>query len=185
MGSTRSTSCLTWTTAVLSSRRGIMQSRRRGRRPGHSLRIRLSTTAVSGSATQLPQWDGHAGGTRRLRSPTPVAPVADGIPVVLAHRGLKPWAPGSPYLYPLVLEVIDAGGNILDSVYSYAGLRKVHVEGNQVYINNEPIFQRLVLDQGFYPDGIWTAPSDAALKRDIELAMAAGFNGARLHQKGV
>ena len=42
---------------------------------------------------------------------------------------------------------------------------------------------RLVLDQGFYPDGIWTAPSDAALKRDIELSMAAGFNGARLHQK--
>lgn len=47
----------------------------------------------------------------------------------------------------------------------------------------EPIFQRLVLDQGYYPDGIWTAPSDAALKRDIELAMAAGFNGARLWRK--
>lgn len=112
-----------------------------------------------------------------------VAPALDGIPVVIAHEGLKPWAPGNPYLYPLALEVIDAAGHVLDTVYSYAGLRKVHVEGNQVYLNNEPIFQRLVLDQGFYPDGIWTAPSDAALKRDIELAMAAGFNGARLHQK--
>jgi beta-galactosidase/beta-glucuronidase len=50
-------------------------------------------------------------------------------------------------------------------------------------INNNPVYMRLVLDQGFYPDGIWTAPSDEALKRDIELSMAAGFNGARLHQK--
>ncbi|MHC4752825.1 MAG: glycoside hydrolase family 2 TIM barrel-domain containing protein, partial [Planctomycetota bacterium] len=48
---------------------------------------------------------------------------------------------------------------------------------------NKPIFLRFVLDQGFYPDGIWTAPSDAALKADIEMSMAAGFNGARLHQK--
>jgi hypothetical protein len=68
-------------------------------------------------------------------------------------------------------------------VQCYAGLRKVHIEGNQVFLNNEPIYQRLVLDQGFYPDGIWTAPTDEALKRDIELSMAAGFNGARLHQK--
>jgi hypothetical protein len=50
-------------------------------------------------------------------------------------------------------------------------------------LNNKSIFLRFVLDQGFYPDGIWTAPSDAALKKDIELSMAAGFNGARLHQK--
>jgi hypothetical protein len=50
-------------------------------------------------------------------------------------------------------------------------------------INGRPVFQRLVLDQGFYPDGIYTAPSDEALKRDIELSMAVGFNGARLHQK--
>lgn len=62
-------------------------------------------------------------------------------------------------------------------------MRKVHIEGNKIYLNNKPYYQRLVLDQGFYPDGIWTAPTDEALKRDIELSMAAGFNGARLHQK--
>jgi beta-galactosidase/beta-glucuronidase len=62
-------------------------------------------------------------------------------------------------------------------------MRKVHIEGNKVFLNNEELYQRLVLDQGFYPEGIWTAPSDAALKRDIELSMKAGFNGARLHQK--
>jgi beta-galactosidase/beta-glucuronidase len=62
-------------------------------------------------------------------------------------------------------------------------MRKVHIEGNQTFLNNKPIYQRLVLDQGFYPDGIWTAPTDEDLKKDIELSMAAGFNGARLHQK--
>ena len=50
-------------------------------------------------------------------------------------------------------------------------------------INGKSVFQRLVLDQGFYPDGIYTAPDTEALKRDIELSMAAGFNGARLHEK--
>ena len=75
------------------------------------------------------------------------------------------------------------GGLPVDTVRSYAGLRKVHIEGSRLFLNNQPIYLRLVLDQGFYPDGIWTAPSDAALKRDIELAMQAGFNGARLHQK--
>lgn len=62
-------------------------------------------------------------------------------------------------------------------------MRKVHTEGNKFYLNNEPYYQRLVLDQGFYPEGIWTAPSDDDLRRDIELGKAAGFNGARLHQK--
>jgi beta-galactosidase/beta-glucuronidase len=80
------------------------------------------------------------------------------------------------------LELVD-DGKVVDSVKSYAGLRKFHIESNRCYLNNKPIFQRLVLDQGFYPNGIWTAPSDAALKADIEMSMAAGFNGARLHQK--
>ncbi len=85
-------------------------------------------------------------------------------------------------MYDLVFEVLD-GDTVIDTVQSYAGLRKIHVEGNRVFLNNEPLYQRLVLDQGFYPDGIWTAPTDEALKHDIELSMAAGFNGARLHQK--
>jgi hypothetical protein len=57
------------------------------------------------------------------------------------------------------------------------------IDGMAVKINGEVIFQRLVLDQGFYPDGVWTAPTDDALRRDIELSLAAGFNGARLHEK--
>jgi hypothetical protein len=62
-------------------------------------------------------------------------------------------------------------------------MRKIHIEGDRLFLNNAEIYLRLVLDQGFYPAGIWTAPSDAALRRDIELSMQAGFNGARLHQK--
>jgi beta-galactosidase/beta-glucuronidase len=107
----------------------------------------------------------------------------NGIPVVLTVPQPKTWSPEAPFLYDLDLDVVDEAGQVLDHVAAYAGLRKVHVQDGQVYLNNQPIFLRLVLDQGFYPDGIWTAPSDAALKRDIELSMNAGFNGARLHQK--
>ena len=95
----------------------------------------------------------------------------------------KTWSPESPFLYDIELAVTDATGAVVDTVASYAGLRKIHIEDGKVFLNNSPLYQRLVLDQGFYPDGVWTAPSDAALKRDIELSMAAGFNGARLHQK--
>ena len=111
---------------------------------------------------------------------------------VMANRGAtcalpiaapRTWSPEAPFLYDLVYEVLDEDERTLDRVRGYAGLRKVHIEGNQIYLNNLPIYLRLVLDQGFYPDGIWTAPSDEALKRDIELSMGAGFNGARLHQK--
>ena len=101
----------------------------------------------------------------------------------LPARKARTWSPESPFLYGIELEVISADGSVTDRVRSYAGMRKIHIEGNRIYLNNEPVYLRFVLDQGFYPDGIWTAPDDQALKRDIELSMAAGFNGARLHQK--
>lgn len=102
---------------------------------------------------------------------------------ILPVKKARLWSPENPFLYDVEYTVTDAGGNVVDYVKSYVGMRKIHVEGNRIYLNNEPCYQRLVLDQGFYPDGVWTAPSDEALKRDIELSMAAGFNGARLHQK--
>ncbi len=113
---------------------------------------------------------------------TATIPAMNANPAVLPVRRARPWSPGDPYLYGLRLELLD-GGKVLDSVKSYAGLRKFHIEGNCFYLNNKPIFLRFVLDQGFYPDGIWTAPTDAALKADVEMSLAAGFNGARLHQK--
>ena len=93
------------------------------------------------------------------------------------------WWPEDPHLYDVVLRLVDGGGAILDEARSYAGLRSVAIEGRAITLNGKPVFQRLVLDQGYYPDGIMTAPSDEALRRDIELSMNAGFNGARLHQK--
>jgi beta-galactosidase/beta-glucuronidase len=111
-----------------------------------------------------------------------MAPAIDGVPRVLAMRNPHPWTLQDPFLYTIVLEVLD-GDEVIDEVETYAGLRKIHVAGDQIYLNNERIFLRLVLDQGFYPDGIWTAPSDDMLRKDIEYAMVAGFNGARLHQK--
>jgi len=111
------------------------------------------------------------------------APLASGVSVPVFLAKPKAWSPESPFLYDIRLEVVDADGVVRDSVKSYAGLRKVSCRNGQVLLNNKPVFLRFVLDQGFYPDGIWTAPSDAALKRDIELSLAAGFNGARLHQK--
>lgn len=70
-----------------------------------------------------------------------------------------------------------------DEVSSYFGLRNVRLDGFKFLINNKSVFQRLVLDQGFYKDGIYTAPDEADLINDIRLSMALGFNGARLHQK--
>lgn len=93
------------------------------------------------------------------------------------------WSPADPFLYDLVFELIDCSGEIIDRVESYAGLRSVAIDGRRVLLNGRPVCQRQVLDQGYYPDGILTAPTDDALSRDIELAKAVGFNSARLHQK--
>lgn len=92
------------------------------------------------------------------------------------------WEPGRPFLYDLKLSLTQKGIPV-DQVSSYFGLRSVSIDGRSILINGKRVFQRLILDQGFYPDGIWTAPSDDELRKDIERSMAAGFNGARLHQK--
>ncbi|MBE6590051.1 MAG: beta-galactosidase [Ruminococcaceae bacterium] len=87
------------------------------------------------------------------------------------------WECGAGRLYDVVLRFGE------DEVKSYFGLRTVEMRDGKFLLNGKSVFQRLVLDQGFYPDGIWTAPDEAALVRDIECSMSVGFNGARLHQK--
>jgi beta-galactosidase/beta-glucuronidase len=92
------------------------------------------------------------------------------------------WSPEDPHLYDLELVLTGPDGE-LDRVQSYAGLRSVAVDGNAVLLNGRHVFQRLVLDQGYWPESLMTAPSDQALVDDIRLGQQAGFNGARLHQK--
>lgn len=95
--------------------------------------------------------------------------------IPLAEKHL--WEVGTGRLYDVKLTFGE------DQVQSYFGLRQVQLDGYKFLLNGKCVFQRLVLDQGFYPDGIYTAPSDEALIRDIELSLAVGFNGARLHEK--
>ena len=87
------------------------------------------------------------------------------------------WEPGAGRLY----DVAFTFGQ--DKVTSYFGLRQVRLDGYKFLINERSVFQRLILDQGFYPDGIYTAPTDENLVADIRRSMACGFNGARLHEK--
>ena len=95
------------------------------------------------------------------------------VPLAEAHL----WEIGKGELYDLEL-TFDR-----DCVKSYFGLRSVSARNGVLYLNGKKVFQRLVLDQGFYPDGIYTAPSDKELENDIHRSMAMGFHGARLHQK--
>jgi beta-galactosidase/beta-glucuronidase len=105
-----------------------------------------------------------------------------GASIQLTIPDPHPWAPGLPTLYDLTYEIRE-GDRVVDRVRAYCGLRDVAIDGDRILLNGQEIYHRFVLDQGFYPDGIWTAPDDDALRRDIELAMSLGFNGARLHQK--
>lgn len=103
---------------------------------------------------------------------------------VVRLKNPKLWNIRHPYLYDFTLELTAAAsGPAVDHVQGYFGLREIEARGEKIYFNNKPLFMRLVLDQGFYPDGIYTAPSDEALRHDIEISLAAGFDGARLHQR--
>ncbi|WP_165235179.1 glycoside hydrolase family 2 protein [Aquisphaera insulae] len=99
----------------------------------------------------------------------------------------KPWSPSSPHLYDLSVTLLHEG-KALDKVSSYAGLRKVEIKHDakgilRLFLNNEPLFQYGPLDQGWWPDGLYTAPTDEALKYDIEVTKQLGFNMARKHVK--
>jgi beta-galactosidase/beta-glucuronidase len=105
------------------------------------------------------------------------------VSLAIPDDRVRLWSPTDPHLYELSLELLDDIGAVVDRVQSYTGLRSVSIDGAAIKINGEHVFQRLVLDQGYWPESLMTAPDDAALRRDIELSLAAGFNGARLHQK--
>jgi autotransporter-associated beta strand protein len=96
------------------------------------------------------------------------------------------WSPTNPFLYGLQIWTVH-GGVTNDSVASYFGMRKISIVVTngvpQIYLNNQPFFEAGPLDQGFWPDGIYTAPTDAALEYDLQMEKALGFNMVRKHIK--
>jgi len=103
--------------------------------------------------------------------------------VHLAVDEIHLWNPGAPELYDLKLELLNVAGAIVDTADSYFALRDVALTDKALTINGKPVFMRTILDQGYNEKGVYTAPNDEFLKRDIELAMELGFNGARFHQR--
>ncbi len=90
---------------------------------------------------------------------------------------VKLWDINEPNLYDVTLTLGE------DTVSSYFGVRTIEYRDHRMYLNGRSIFGRFILDQGFYPDGVYTAPSDQALIDDIKFSMSCGYNGARLHEK--
>lgn len=113
------------------------------------------------------------------------APYGEEVRVKL--KNVKKWSPDSPSLYDMVIR-LKLGGETLDQVTSYFGMRKISLGKDsrgfkRILLNNEPLFQFGPLDQGFWPDGLYTAPTDDALRYDIEVTKQLGFNLARKHVK--
>lgn len=154
-------------TPEVAASRFVVEQRVSTQREGHVVRIRLLD-----AQGEVASAEAAADETFACRLELPIPP-----------ERARLWEPGVPHLYDLEITLLDADGRVVDSARSYAGLRSVGIRGKRVLLNGRPVFQRLVLDQGYYPDGLMTAPDDAALARDIKLGFRAGFNGARLHQK--
>jgi beta-galactosidase/beta-glucuronidase len=94
----------------------------------------------------------------------------------------KLWSPDAPNLYDLRVRLVQ-NGELIDEVTSYTGMRSVDLRDGHMCLNGEPIYMKMVLDQGYWPESYLAAPSDEAIRRDVELTKALGFNGSRKHQK--
>lgn len=92
------------------------------------------------------------------------------------------WEPGNPNLYDLELSVYE-NGKLQDKIITYFGMRKIERRGEHIYLNHYPLYQKLILDQGYWQDSLMTPPSEEALLKDLMLAKEMGFNGVRKHQK--
>ena len=136
--------------------------------------------ATANQRVRVEAWEGED--TRVRKDGVP------GQPVVLAIPRPRLWSPDTPFLYDLRVALTDAQFRTVDYVTSYFGMRKIAVgrdpEGfNRLFLNNRPLFQIGPLDQGWWPDGLYTAPTDAALLYDLVQTKALGFNMLRKHVK--
>ena len=115
------------------------------------------------------------------------AKAAVGCPVRISVKDVKTWSPDSPYLYGLRISIVR-GGQVLDKVEGYAAMREISVikdkfNHKRMALNGAPLFQYGPLDQGWWPDGLYTAPTDEALRYDIVKTKDLGFNMIRKHIK--
>ncbi|MER7279855.1 AbfB domain-containing protein [Dactylosporangium sp. NPDC000244] len=136
---------------------------------GAGLSGQTVTATVSSGGTTVGTANGSAG-------------AAFSVPVPNAHR----WTPNDPFLYDVKVE-LKSGATVVDSVGSYAGMRSISI-GNvngklRILLNGQFVFQSGTLDQGYWPDGIYTAPTDAALRSDLQAHKDLGFNMVRKHIK--
>ena len=143
--------------------------------------IKVSTSvngAQPGDLVKLTVFDGKS-----KISETQVAP---GDEAVLPVENAKLWAPGNPYLYDLKVELLRKGKTI-DAAASYFAMRKISMQKEngiqKMLLNNQFVFQYGPLDQGWWPDGLYTAPTDEALRFDIQTTKDMGFNMIRKHVK--
>ena len=142
------------------------------RRPDLRLAVRLRSrdNVLASDTYQVVNGEVHRG-------------VALSDPGVDDSRNELLWSPHAPNLIHVELELWGQRGDLIDRVQSYLALRSATVQGDRFLLNGRPYMLRMVLDQGYWPGGGLTAPDDAALKRDVELAREMGFNGVRKHQK--
>jgi beta-galactosidase/beta-glucuronidase len=99
------------------------------------------------------------------------------------YRNELLWSPSTPTLIRAELRLCEENGQLLDEVRSYTALRSIGIQGDKFVLNGRPFQLRMILDQGYWRETGLTAPDDDALRRDVQLAMAMGFNGVRKHQK--
>lgn len=136
-------------------------------RPAVAAYLNVEVTAPGGvwqEPVLLRAMDGRADGVIPLRQP-------------------ETWSPDGPHLYEFELVLRTADGVELDRVRTYSGLRQIAVRDGRILLNDRPLYQRLVLVQGYYPGGVYTPANDDGYRRDVEAVKALGFNGLRMHQK--
>jgi beta-galactosidase/beta-glucuronidase len=111
------------------------------------------------------------------------------ISIKLSNENFKPWSPSEPNLYSITADLLLDSGEKVDSITSYTTIRKIESKRDsktgklRIYLNNNPLFNIGPLDQGYWPDGIYTAPSDEAMVYDIQKLKELGYNTIRKHVK--
>ncbi|HVX61057.1 MAG TPA: glycoside hydrolase family 2 TIM barrel-domain containing protein, partial [Pirellulales bacterium] len=141
--------------------------------PGDQLAVKVAAASAGGKRVEF----------------APISASAKlGRPLIVKLPGARLWSPDEPWLYEATVSLLSAGGDALDEVETYFGMRDVSLGKDErgttrIEFNGKPLFMFGPLDQGFWPDGLYTAPTDEALRYDIELTRRMGFNMCRKHVK--